>query len=217
MALPPVPSGVGRVEVTWAIGTVPSSEVSNGFWIYSSGLEARGETVLQQLLSDWIATPLNTLLSLVPNNVSPSTCRLTTYGVTPLRIILPGPAALGGGGPCTAINAALVLSWRSALAGQGSRSTTWLPLPRDAMDGDCQMLTTSAYGSAQGAANAYLNQVNSLVLVGGGSVEMVTLSRRSSSAPFGPASFSPVVYGHPARFVGTLDRRIRSRGRAPTT
>lgn len=201
----------------WSIGTVPSSTCTNAWWIYSPALESYGETDLQTLLGNWILTPLNTLLSLLPSDVSPSLCRLTTYGITPLTITLPGPPASGGGSSSSALNAALVLSWRSALAGQRSRSTNWLPLPVDDVSGNRQQLTTSAYGSAQGTANAYLNQMNALIVGTSGPVEFVTLHRRTAAGGAPAASFSPVVYGHPSVYVGTLDRRIRSRGRAPST
>jgi hypothetical protein len=214
--LPEVPSGVGRIEVEWAVGTVPSSSCSNAFWIFSSGLEAQSPADLQTLLGDWILTPLNDLLSLVPSDVSPSTCRLSTYGVTPLTIVVPGPIASGAGGSCSPLNAALVLSWRSDRPGQSARSTTWLPLPSDDVDSGRRLLTTPAYGSAQGTAFAYINHMNALTVGGGQPVEFVTLHRRTAHGSASVAGFSPVIYGHPSRFIGTLDRRIRSRGRAPS-
>lgn len=214
--LPPVPSGIGHIEVRWAVGTVAGKEISNGFWVYSPALEAQGAANLQALLGDFLLTPLGDLLSLVPNDVACSVLRLSVYGATPLTVILPGPLAFGAGGSAAALNSALVLSWRSALAGQRSRSTTWLPLPMDDVDDNRVQLTTSAYGSAQGTAFAFLNNVNALSVGSGSPVELVTLNRRSSAGDLPVASFSPIVYGHPSRFVGSLDRRVRSRGRSPS-
>lgn len=213
MSLPAVPSGIAHIDLTWAVGVVPSSSCTNGFWIFSPGIEFQDEPDLQMLLGDFLVDPLNDLLSLVPSDVSPATCRLTTYGPTPLSITLPGPPSSGAGSSSSAINAALVLSWRSHLPGQSARSTTWLPLSTDDVDSGRRLLATAAYGSAQGTANAFLNHMNALVRPDGTPVTFVTLHRRTATGPAVAAEFSPIVYGHPSPFVGTLQRRIRSRGR----
>lgn len=216
MALPPVPSGIGHIQLTWAIGAVASSSCSNGFWIYSPALESYSPSDLQALQGLFLTDPLNDLLSLVPNDVSPSTCRLTTYGVTPITIINPAPPSSGAGGACSALNAALVLSWRSALRGPRYRSTTWLPLPSDDVDSGRRLLSTTAYGSAQGTANAFINHMNAMTVGAGQPVEFVTLHRRTAAGGDTVASFSPVVYGHPSQLIGTLDRRIRFGDRVPS-
>jgi len=208
---------MARIEQTWEVGTVPTAEISNGFWIFHSGLEFADAPELQALLGDFQVDPLNDLLSLVPSNVSPGVSRLTRYGAAPLTVELPGPPASGAGAVASPANSALVLSWRSLFGGQSSRSTTWLPLPRDDVEGSGRMLTNSAYGSAQGTALAFLNHMNALTIGLLGRVSFETLHLRSAApGPVTPAH-SPIVWGHPSRWVGTLDRRIRSRGRAPQT
>jgi hypothetical protein len=207
---------MARIEQRWSLGTVPTSEVSNGFWIFEPLLEFADAPDLQGLLGQFLLDPLNDLLSLLPSDVSPTVSRLTRYGSEPLTISLPSPVGSGAGARSSPVNAALVLSWRSLVGGPKARSTTWLPLPLDAYDDSGEMINAAAYGSAQGTCNAFLNHMNALAY---GIVPPVTFStlHLRSTAP-GPVAIdhSPIVWGAPSRWVGTLDRRIRSRGRAPS-
>lgn len=207
---------MARIEQRWSVGTVPTSEVSNGFWIYEPQLEFADAPDLQGLLGQFLLNPLNDLLGLLPSNVSPTSSRLTRYGSEPLTISLPSPIGSGAGGSSCPINGALVLSWRSLLGGPQSRSTNWLPLPIDAYDDSGEMINAAAYGSAQGTCNAFLNHMNLLAYGIIGPVTFSTMHLRSTAPGAVAPGHSPIVWGSPSRWVGTLDRRIRSRGRAPS-
>ena len=211
--LPKPPPDVVRITATWDVNT---DVVTTGWWLFAPGADVADYAQLNTLLGDFFFTPLSALISLVSSDTSVVLLRCVTFGASGIIADLspaPNAGTLDGS---TALNAAMVLTWRTGDRFIGSKTHTWLPLSRSNLGADKRRL--SALGYAEGGARAidFLNGVNGLTSPDGARCVLVAVHRAAAGAPLPSSTMSPVLSAKASPIVGTLQRRTASAPRAPS-
>jgi hypothetical protein len=207
--LPPLPPDVCRIETVWQLNSV--QECSTSFNVFAPGSSSATTLQLSTLLGAFFFTPLQDLLTVIGTDVSCSALRLTTSGSAPF-VVQEVPASNAGAlTGSQALNAALVLTWRTAEPRVGGRSHTFLPLSGMLLDDDKVRLKSVSYSEAASAARTFVQHVSEMLSPDGATCALVVVHRSQGGAVLPVARMSFVELGDASPFVGTLQRRIRAR------
>lgn len=203
--LPPLPDDVLTFQIS---GTVNDSDWAISHHLYCPGSIAYTASEFQQIVYGWGVYAEANLLDLMPGSASFTTCRLRRVGTSPYVHTQELAANAGAGGIAQSLNTALCLTWHTELAGVVSRSHTRLPLQASVVDNNKRAIDPSFISFAQLRADAYLLNLNSIVVGGFVSPQFVVVSRARGDAPLPTSGFAPVVAGDVSPRVATLRSRL---------
>lgn len=211
--LPPLPFDFVTLTIGWAVN---DGRCTTSHHIFNPGSHAASTADLSSFVSQWFLQALPQLLPLLGTDTSASTCRLSTVGSEALvyrQLLAPNAGASGTSNP---LNGNLCLTWRTNQRGQGGKSHTLLPLSDTLVDTDHKSLRQISWAFAVSQANLYLEAINAIVSVDGGSCVLACVNRSRAGAPLPSSTWLPVLSADASQRVGTIQRRARSaRGLSP--
>ena len=208
--LPPPPDEVVRLTSTFAVA---DGECSSSWWLLAPGAPFAGDAELRAIATGWVFYVQTDLLSRLGADVRVDMLRVESFGANALvveDIPAPNAGALAG---TTALNASAVITWHTQERGIGSRSHTFLPLSRDHLAANKQQLREVGFAEISALGIRMIADVTNIPSPGGGVCTLGTVHRALAGAPLPSSTFAPFVGAVASRNVGTLDRRIRARGR----
>ena len=206
--LPPLPPDVVTLTCEWQCS---QHYLTNSWHLYGPDYSTATPSDLASLISQWFDFCLPDLLSVVPVDAIAVTCRAAASGPTGAQLTEPLADNHGAFGATTPINAALVLTWRTVSGPNAARSRTLLPLVDAFVSPDLDRLTEISYAEAGSAARSYATHLNTLVLPPDRRATFVVVSRSDGGVPRPTATLTPVFTGDASRYIGTIQRRVRSR------
>lgn len=203
--LPPLPTDVLTFE---AEGYLDTSSWKIVHHLFCSGSIAYGPSEFSQVIYGWATFAMSNLLDVMPDSAGFTTCRLRRVGTSPFVVAQDIAFNQGAGSTAQSLNTALCFTWRAQFPGEVGRSHTRLPLQSSVVDANKRVIDPAFIGFAALRAALYLANVNSIVVAGFASPELVVVRRATADAPLPVAGFSPVVGADVSRRVATLRRRL---------
>jgi hypothetical protein len=208
--LPPPPDEVVRLTATFAVA---DGECSSSWWLLAPGASVASDADLRNIAADWIFYVNADLLARLGADVRVDVLRVESFGPNALLIEdIPAPNA-GALDGSTALNACAIITWHTGERRIGSRARTYLPLSRSHLAANKQQLREVGFAEISALGIRMIADVTNIRAPGGGVCTLGTLHRSSAGAPLGSSVFAPFFGAVASRDVGTLDRRIRARGR----
>jgi hypothetical protein len=211
--LPPLPPDVVEIIATWDVN---GQLVTTRWSVFAPGADGATAGQLNTLLGDFFFSPAHDAIDLLSSDTSLVQLQCVTGPANGLIVTLTPAPNVGPLDGSTALNAALVWTFKTGEHRVGSHMHVWLPLSRSNLGADKRRLSPLGFTEAAARALDFMQHVNATASPDGAACVLVAVHKQRAGVPLAHAEFSPVVFATASPIVGTLQRRVRSAPRSPS-
>ncbi len=203
--LPPPPSDVVRLSVTWEIlGIQPSSS----WWIRIPFWESLGLPELVDLFASMLDPIAAITTDLMHHHSLLSELRLRTYDPRTFNLVSSPAEIFGTWEFAYPDNVATCIHWMTGVQGKGRQAVTHLPGSPDALSNNLRTVRASFAETVLETANNLLVHINALTTSRDDHLELGTLHRSRFGVPLTEAEFNPFFGVLATSKVGTMRSRL---------